>query len=185
MIMCLLAVVAASLISVRTVVAWRVSHETVLQALVPLFVPFEVSDHFFFLDEHSWVAVETMEVLSARTKQITIILYTISSLQSGLVALKGVAAVPIIQISTPGWSTFLTATEPPHVTRVIATGWCRAPATSTTAANVWRCPLQHHGDVIEGRSDRGNSGRLRFSSRSRQRQRTQGSFWYSVICEKK
>lgn len=53
MIMCLLAVVAASLISVRTVVAWRVSHETVLQALVPLFVPFEVSDHFFFLDEHS------------------------------------------------------------------------------------------------------------------------------------
>lgn len=53
MIMCLLAVVTASLISVRTVVAWRVSHETVLQALVPLFVPFEVSDHFFFLDEHS------------------------------------------------------------------------------------------------------------------------------------
>lgn len=60
----LLAIVTAALISIGTVVAGRVSHETVLQALVPLFVPLEVSDHFFFLHEHSRVAVETMEVLS-------------------------------------------------------------------------------------------------------------------------
>jgi len=76
--MCLLAVVTASLISVRTVVTGRVSHETVLQALIPLFVPFEVSDHFFFLDEHSRIAVKTMEVLSARTKRITIILHCLA-----------------------------------------------------------------------------------------------------------
>jgi len=68
MIMCLLAVVTASLISVRTVVTRRVSHETMLQALIPLFVPLEVSDHFFFLDEHSRIAVKTMKVLPARIK---------------------------------------------------------------------------------------------------------------------
>jgi len=76
--MCLLAVVTTSLISVRTVVTRRVSHETVLQALIPLFVPLEVSDHFFFLDEHSRIAVKTMEVLSARTKRITIILHCLA-----------------------------------------------------------------------------------------------------------
>lgn len=53
MIMRLLAIVTASLISVGTVVAGRVPHETVLQALVSFFVPLEVSDHFFFLHEHS------------------------------------------------------------------------------------------------------------------------------------
>lgn len=64
MVMRLFAVVTASLISVRTVVAGRIPHETVLQALVPLFVPLEVSDHLFFLHEHSGIAVQTMEMLS-------------------------------------------------------------------------------------------------------------------------
>lgn len=64
MIMRLLAVVTASLISVGTVVAGRVPHETVLQALVPFFVPLEMSDHLFFLHEHSRVAVETVEMFS-------------------------------------------------------------------------------------------------------------------------
>lgn len=68
MVMRLFAVMTASLISVGTVVAGRVSHETVLQALVPLFVPLEVSDHFFLLHEHSRVAVETVEVLSIQNK---------------------------------------------------------------------------------------------------------------------
>lgn len=53
MIMRLLAIVTASLISVGTVVAGRVPHETVLQALVSFFVPLEMSDHLFFLHEHS------------------------------------------------------------------------------------------------------------------------------------
>lgn len=35
-----------------------------LQRLVSLFVPLEVSDHLLFLDEDSRVAVETMEMLS-------------------------------------------------------------------------------------------------------------------------
>lgn len=70
MIMSLLAVVTAALIPIGTVVAGRVSHETVLQALVPLFVPLEVSNHFFFLHEHSRVAVETMEVLSETLLQM-------------------------------------------------------------------------------------------------------------------
>lgn len=64
MIMSLLAIVTTALIPIGTVVAGRVSHETVLQALVPLFVPLEMSNHFFFLHEHSRVAVKTMEVLS-------------------------------------------------------------------------------------------------------------------------
>lgn len=68
MIMGLFAIVTASLISVRTVVAGRVPHETVLQALVSLFVPLEVSDHLFLLHEHSRVAVETMEMLPENQK---------------------------------------------------------------------------------------------------------------------
>lgn len=62
--MCLLSIMTASLVSIGTIVTGRVPHKTVLQALVPLFVPLEVSNHFFFLHEHSRVAVETMEVLS-------------------------------------------------------------------------------------------------------------------------
>lgn len=113
--MCLLAVVTASLISVGTVVTRRVSHKTVLQAFIPLFVPLEVSDHFFFLDEHSRIAVKTMEVLSARTKRITIILNCLAP-PFRRVARKEVFAVPVVQISAPSRSTFLTATKSPHVT---------------------------------------------------------------------
>lgn len=68
MIVCLLAIVTTTLVSVRTVVAGRIPHETVLQTLVSLLVPFEMSDHFLFLHEHPRVAVETMEMLSERPK---------------------------------------------------------------------------------------------------------------------
>lgn len=52
MIVRLLAIVTATLVTVRTVVAGRIPHETVLQTLVSLFMPFEMSDHFLFLHEH-------------------------------------------------------------------------------------------------------------------------------------
>lgn len=68
-IMRLLSVMTTSLVSVRTVVTRRVPHETVLQALVPLFMPLEVSDHFFFLHKHSRVAVKTVEMLSENTTE--------------------------------------------------------------------------------------------------------------------
>lgn len=74
MIMRLLAVMTASLVSIGTIVTGRVPHKTVLQALVPLFVPLEVSNHFFFLHEHSRVAVKTMEVLSKKNEYTIIII---------------------------------------------------------------------------------------------------------------
>lgn len=49
----------------RTIVHWRVPHETVLQGLVPLLVPLEVPDHFLLLHEHSPATVQTMKVLPA------------------------------------------------------------------------------------------------------------------------
>lgn len=72
MVVGLFAVVTASLVPVRTVVAGRVPHETVLQALVSLLVPLEVPDHLLFLHEHSRVAVETVEVLSEKTKPFAV-----------------------------------------------------------------------------------------------------------------
>lgn len=47
------------------VVGGRVTHESVLQRLVALFVPLEVSYHLLLLDEHAPAAVETVEVLAA------------------------------------------------------------------------------------------------------------------------
>lgn len=41
----------------RTVVGRRVSHEAVLQGLVPLLVPLEVPDHLLLLHEYSTAAV--------------------------------------------------------------------------------------------------------------------------------
>jgi len=49
----------------RAVVRWRVSHEAVLQGLVPLLVPLEVPDHLLLLHEHPAAAVQTVEVLPA------------------------------------------------------------------------------------------------------------------------
>lgn len=72
----------------------------------------------------------------------------------------------------------MTATEPSHVPRVIATGRGRTAAPG-------RGSLQHHGHVVEGRSDRRRGGRLRFGSVRGQRQRAQGSYRYSVICGEK
>lgn len=58
----LLAIVAAVVVSVAAVVTGRVPHEAVLQGLIALLVPLEVSDHLLLLDKHSRVAVQTMEV---------------------------------------------------------------------------------------------------------------------------
>lgn len=84
MVVGLLAIVTASLITVGAVVARRVPHETVLQALVPLLVPLEVSDHLLFLHKHSRVTIKTMEVLSAwtSTKQTKLLLLVRSLLWS-------------------------------------------------------------------------------------------------------
>lgn len=49
----------------RTIVRRRVSHETVLQGLVPLLVPLEVPDHLLLLHEHPTAAVQTMKMLPA------------------------------------------------------------------------------------------------------------------------
>jgi hypothetical protein len=59
----LFAVVDAGRESPGTVVAGRVSHESMLQRLVPLLVPLEVADHFLLLDEDTAVAVQTVKVL--------------------------------------------------------------------------------------------------------------------------
>lgn len=48
-----------------TIVHWRVPHETVLQGLVPLLVPFEVPDHLLLLHKHSPATVQTMKMLPA------------------------------------------------------------------------------------------------------------------------
>lgn len=49
----------------RAIVRRRVSHEAVLQGLVPLLVPLEVPDHLLLLHEHPAAAVQTMKVLPA------------------------------------------------------------------------------------------------------------------------
>lgn len=67
--MSLFLVVGAVVESVTAIVEWTVTHEAVLQRLVPFLVPFEVPDHFFLLDEHPRVAVQAMEVLP-RTKPV-------------------------------------------------------------------------------------------------------------------
>ena len=58
----LLAVVRAAAVAVVAVVARRVPHESVLQRLVPLLVPLEVTDHFLFLHKHTRMAIQTVEM---------------------------------------------------------------------------------------------------------------------------
>lgn len=50
--------------SITTVVQWTVPHETVLKGIVPLFMPFEMTYHFFLLDENSRVAVQAVKMFS-------------------------------------------------------------------------------------------------------------------------
>jgi len=169
MIMGLFAIVTASLISVRTVVAGRVPHETVLQALVSLFVPLEVSDHLLFLHEHPRVAVETMEMLPVNKD------HSVSRTASALG--WSPRAVPVVQVSASGRPAFLTAAEPPHVTRVIAAGRRR---TAAAASGRGRRPLQHHGDVVQGRGDRRLLAGLG-PGRGGQRQRAQRPSRCSVV----
>lgn len=49
----------------RAIVRRRVSHEAVLQGLVPLLMPLEVPDHLLLLHEHPAATVQTMKVLPA------------------------------------------------------------------------------------------------------------------------
>lgn len=63
MIVGLFAIVRTAAIAVVAVVTRRVAHEAVLQRLVALLVPLEVTDHLFLLDENPRVAIEAMEVL--------------------------------------------------------------------------------------------------------------------------
>ena len=62
--MSLFPVVSAVSEVITTVITWRVPHESMLERLIPLFVPLEVSDHLLFLDEDSGVTVEAVEVFS-------------------------------------------------------------------------------------------------------------------------
>lgn len=64
MIVGLLFVVGAVLEAVAAVVQGAVTHEAVLQGLVPFLVPLEVAYHLLLFDEHPGVAVQTMEVLA-------------------------------------------------------------------------------------------------------------------------
>lgn len=50
-------------VPIGTIVERTVPHETVLKRFVALLVPLEVSDHFFFLDKHAGIAVETVKML--------------------------------------------------------------------------------------------------------------------------
>lgn len=51
-VVCLFAVMRTVGETITAVVRGRVAHEAVLQALVSLLVPFEVSNHFLFLAKH-------------------------------------------------------------------------------------------------------------------------------------
>lgn len=65
----LLPVVPAAGVAIRAVVARRVPHEAVLQRLVPLLVPLEVTDHLLLLHEYPGVAVQAVEVLPGRKEK--------------------------------------------------------------------------------------------------------------------
>lgn len=57
MIMGLLLVMRTVGITVRTIVQRTVTHETVLEGFVAFFVPFKVTDHLFFLNEHPRITI--------------------------------------------------------------------------------------------------------------------------------
>lgn len=88
-VMRLLAVVAAAAVPVGAVVHGGVPHEAVLQGLVALLVPLEVSYHLLLLDEHPGVAVQAVEVL------------------------------PVVEVLAVGVATLDGAAEALHVARVV------------------------------------------------------------------
>jgi len=73
MVMRLLPVVRTVAEAIRAVVAGRIAHEAMRQALRALLVPLEVPNHLFLLDEHARIAVDAVKVLPATQKQQTLI----------------------------------------------------------------------------------------------------------------
>lgn len=63
MIVRLLAIMAATTVSVGAVVHWWIPHEAMLKGLISLFVPLKMPDHFFLFDEHPWITIQAMKVL--------------------------------------------------------------------------------------------------------------------------
>jgi len=71
-IVCLLAIMAATAVSVGAVVHWWIPHEAVLQGLISLFVPLKMPDHFLLFDEHPWITIQAMKVLPATKELISV-----------------------------------------------------------------------------------------------------------------
>jgi len=68
----LLAIVAATAVSVGAVVHWWIPHEAMLQGLISLFVPLKMPDHFFLFDKHPWITIQAMKVLPVTKELISV-----------------------------------------------------------------------------------------------------------------
>jgi hypothetical protein len=69
MVVSLLAVVLAVMIPVPAIVPRGVPHKPMLQAFIPLLVPFEMTNHLFFLDEDLAMAFQTVEMFPGNRQE--------------------------------------------------------------------------------------------------------------------